>query len=177
MTRSESLRRRACLVWWRIKYGRKERSFNLSSNGIRPHHLLLILPPTFDYFDVARHMIEPLIAHMRPRFVTLLVPENFRTWISRDLDVRVMPYEVRKKNFFGFPDPSMRTKCSDIEADVAVDLMPTFNAYTAGLAASSQAPLRISLDVVQQPGFFNMFIESDGEKDLVARYETLLKYV
>ena len=177
MTWKEKMRRRACLVWWKFKYGKKEKTFKFSSEGIIPHHLLLILPPTFDYFDVARHMIGPILAHTQPRFVTLLVPENFCTWISRDMDVRVLPYDYRRKNFLGFPDPAMRRKCAEIEADVAVDLMPEFDAYTAALAASSEAPVRISLDSTQQPGFFNVFIEADGEKDLGARYETLLKYV
>ena len=177
MTRKEKLRRKACVLWWKLKYGKKEKSFNLSSGGVRPHHLLLILPPTFDYFDVARHMIAPLIEHMRPRFTTILLPENFRTWISNDLGARVMAYDARKKNYFGFPEPAMRRKVSELEADVAVDLTPDFCAYTAALAASSQAPLRISLDATQEQGFFNVFIEFDGEKDLSERYQTLLKYV
>jgi hypothetical protein len=164
-------------LWWRLKYGKKEKSFNLSSAGIRPHHLLLILPPTFDYFDVARHMIEPLITHMRPRFITVLVPENFRTWISPDLGARVVVYDARKKNYLGFPTPDMRRKVGELETDVAVDLMPEFCPFTAALAAASLAPLRISLDSTQEPGFFNVFIKYAGEKDLNERYETLLKYV
>ena len=177
MTWKEKLRRRICVLWWRLKYGKIERSFNLSSTGVRPHHLLLILPQSFDYFDVARQMIEPLIEHLRPRLVTLLVPENFRTWISRDLGARVIPYDYRKKNFLGFPEPDMRRRVSEVEADVAVDLTPEFNAYTAALAAASGASLRISLDSQQEPGFYNVFIESNGEKDLGERYETLLRYV
>ncbi len=177
MTNKEKMRRRICVLWWKLKYHRKEKSFNLSSGGIRPHHLLLILPPTFDYFDVARHMMEPLITHMRPRFTTLLVPENFRTWISADLGARVVAYDARKKNFLGFPEPDMRRRVSELEADVAVDLMPEFSPFTAALAASSLAPLRISLDSTQEPGFFNVFIEFAGDKNLNERYETLLKYV
>lgn len=177
MTGKERVRRRICVLWWRLKHGMRDKSFNLSSTGVRPHHLLLILPPTFAYFDVARHMIEPLIAHMRPRFVTLLVPENFCTWISRDLDARVMPYDYRRKNILGFPEQGMRRKVSEIAADVAVDLMPEFDAYTAALAVGSQAPLRISLDPEPEPGFFNVLIEVNGEKDLGERYAALLRYV
>ncbi len=177
MTWKEQLRRRVCVMWWRIKYSRKEKSFNLSSTGIRPHHLLLILPPSFDYFDVARHMIEPLIEHMQPRFVTLLVPENFRTWLSRDLDARVVAYNYRRKNYLGFPEQAFCNKVSELETDVVVDLMPEFNAYTAGLASASQAPLRISLSTEQDLHFYNVFIEYDTEKSLKERYETLLQYV
>jgi hypothetical protein len=177
MTWKEKYRRRISVMWWRIKYGKWEKSFNLSSTGIRPHHLLLILPPTFDYFDVARHKIEPLIVHMQPRFATLLVPENFRSWLARDPDIKVMAYDYRKRNLLGFPEPAMCRKCAEIQADVVVDLMPEFNAYTAALAAASQAPLRISLDCHQEPGFYNVFIQFGEAKDLGARYETLLKYV
>ena len=177
MTWKEKLRRRVCVWWWRLMYGKIEKSFHLPSTGIRPHHLLLILPPSFAHFDVARQMIEPIIAHMKPRLVTLLVPENFCTWISRALDVRVMAYDFRKRNFLGFPKVDMRRKVGEIEADVAVDLMPEFSAYTAALAAASDAPVRISLDSRQEPGFFNVFIETDGEKDWGKRYETLLRYV
>ena len=141
MTWKEKLRRHFCVTWWRVKHGKKEKRFNLSSTGIRPHHLLMILPPAFDHFDIARHMIEPLIEHMQPRYVTLLVPENFRNWLSRDLDVRLMPYDYRKKNYLGFPDAALCRKVSEIEIDVVVDLMPEFCAYTAGLTSASQAPL------------------------------------
>ena len=177
MTWKERLRRRACVLWWRFKYGRKEKSFNLSSTGIRPHHLLLILPPTFDYFDIARHMIEPLIEHMRPRYVTLLVPENFRTWLSRDLEARVVAYDFRKRNYLGFPDETLCRKLAEFETDVVVDLMPEFNAYTAGLTSASQAPLRISLSAEQDLHFYDVFIEYDSGKNLKERYETLLQYV
>ena len=177
MTRKERLRRRICAFWWSFKFGRKEKSFNLSSTGIRPHHLLVVLPPSFDYFDVARLKIEPLIEHMQPRYTTLLVPENFRTWLSRDLQAKIVPYDYRKKSYLGFPEPVMCRKLSELECDVAVDLMPEFNAYTAGLVAASQAPLRISLDAQQEPGFYNIFIEFDAASDLGERYETLLKYV
>jgi hypothetical protein len=177
MTWKEKLRRQACVLWWKVKYGNKDKSFSLSSAGIHPHHLLLILPPTFEYFDVARHMIEPLIKHMRPRFITVLVPENFRTWIATDLGARVAVYDPRKKNFLGFPELDLRRKVGELQVDVAVDLMPEFSPYTAALAAASLAPLRISLARTQEPGFFNVFIEYAGEKDLNERYETLLKYV
>ena len=61
MTWQDKLRRQACRFWWSFKHGRKEKSFNLSSTGIRPHHLLVVLPPAFDYFDVAAGEICPLI--------------------------------------------------------------------------------------------------------------------
>ena len=177
MTWKERWHRRICAFWWSFKFGRHEKSFNLSSTGIRPHHLLVILPPAFDYFDVARHKIEPLIEHMQPRFTTLLVPENFRTWLSRDLEARVLPYDYRKKNYLGFPEQGFCRKVSELETDVVVDLMPEFNPYTAGLTGASQAPLRISLDCRQEPGFYNIFIEFDEGTNLGERYETLLKYV
>jgi hypothetical protein len=177
MTFKERSLRRLCGFWWTFRHGKPNHKFSVPKGGLRPKHLVLILPPEFHDFDVARLVIEPLIDHMNPEQTTVFVRENFRTWLSPDLGLKLVTFDPLVKNWLGFPKPDIYRKLVEIEPDVVLDLTPGFSPYTAALSAMTGAPLRISLDIEQWNDFYNFFIQLDGTKTLAERYEILLRYV
>jgi ADP-heptose:LPS heptosyltransferase len=177
MTTKERLRRRLCAFYWSVKQGKFSGSFSIPSGGLKPAHLAVVMPPEFHDFDVALHILEPLIERLNPRATTVLVRENFRTWLHSDLGVRVVCFDSEAKNWLGFPKETMCRTATALEADVVVDLTPGFNPYTAALAAATGAPVRISLDTEEWNDFYNFFITHDEGKTLAERYEILLRYV
>jgi hypothetical protein len=177
MTFKEQWRRRLCVLYWTLRRGRPPDKIAIPRTGLRPQHLAVILPPEFHDFDVALPVLVPLIERMNPYDVTVLVRENFRTWISPDWGLRLCCFDYAPENWFGFPREPIRRKARDLDADVVVDLTPGFSAYTAGLSASTSAPLRISLDQEQENDFYNLHFTLDGDKSLAERYDILLRYV
>ncbi|HEY3295931.1 MAG TPA: hypothetical protein VGL38_10870 [bacterium] len=177
MTLKERLRRRLCGLWWRVRGEPLSSKFTIPASGLKPEHLAVVLPPEFHDFDVAQHVLEPLMEHLNPYQTTVLVRENFRTWLSPDLGARIVTFDVAQKQWLGFPKEPVYRKARNIEADVVVDLTPAFDPFTAALAAATRAPLRISLDTEQSNDFYNFFITHDEGKSLAERYEILLRYV
>lgn len=177
MTWRERVKRKLCWQWWKLKNDVATEPFRISAEGVRPQHLMLVLPPDFHDFDIARHAIEPLLQRTKPRFATIVLRENFRTWLSRDLGATVLTFDPAKKNFLGLPSNGICGKARDAGADVAIDLTPGFSPYTAALTASSHAPLRISMDRDQGFDFYNFYVHESEEKNLPERYQMLLKYV
>jgi hypothetical protein len=177
MTRKEQIMRRLCGFWWKFKNGRPSGKFSIPRGGLRPAHLAVVMPPDFHDFDVALHVLAPLMERMNPQQTTILVRENFRTWLSGDLGAKVLTFDAAAKNWLGFPPESLCGKAKDLEADVVVDLTPGFSPFTAALAAATGAALRISVDTVEWNDFYNFFITLDGAKSLAERYDVLLRYV
>ncbi len=177
MTVWERMRRRLCGLWWSLKREPLSGKFTIPATGLKPEHLMVVLPPEFHDFDVAQHVLVPLIERLNPLETTVLVRENFRTWLSSDLRATIVTFSLEQKNWLGFPKDAMCRKVRELEADVVVDLTPYFDPYTAALAAASRAPLRISLDTEQWNDFYNFFVTHEAGKTLAERYEILLRYV
>jgi hypothetical protein len=177
MTFKEQLRRRLCGLYWSLRQGKPQGKIAIPRAGLRPQHLAVVLPPEFHDFDVALPILVPLIERMNPYHVTVLVRENFRTWIHSDWGLKLCCFDYAPENWLGFPKEPVRRKARDLEADVLVDLTPGFSPYTAGLSAATGAALRISLDTEEGNDFYNVFIALDEQKTLAERYDVLLRYV
>jgi hypothetical protein len=177
MTTKEKYMRRLCAFWWKFRHGRLTGKFSIPKGGLKPKHLLIVMPPEFHDFDVALHVLVRLIEHMNPAQTTVLVRENFRTWLSADLGVKIVTFDGNVKNWLGFPPDPLCDKVKDLEADIVVDLTPGFSPFTAALAAATGAPLRVSVDEVEWSDFYNFYISLDGAKSLAERYDVLLRYV
>jgi hypothetical protein len=177
MTIKERIQRRICGLLWRLKNGKLTGKFTIPKGGLRPRHLVVVMPPEFHDFDVALHILVPLIERMNPGSTTVLIRENFRTWLAADLGVQILTFDINAKKWPGFAVESICNKVQDLDADVVVDLTPGFDPFTAALSAASRAPLRISLDTEEWNDFYNFFIALDGEKTLAERYDVLLRYV
>lgn len=177
MTFREKLRRRAAWWWWKFREGAIDSPFRVTSDGVRPQHLMVVLPQEFHDFDVARNVIEPLLSRTRPRFTTICLRVNFRTWLSPDLRAKIVTFDPAKKNWLGLPTNGICEQAREVGADVVVDLTPGFSPYTAAITAASRAPLRISMESEQDSDFYNFYIQPEGERDLAGRYDMLLRYV
>ncbi|MBI5058497.1 hypothetical protein HZB60_01810 [candidate division KSB1 bacterium] len=177
MTLREKLLRRACWFWWKLREGRIEAAFKVTSAGVRPQHLMVVLPAEFHDFDVARNVIEPLLQRTQPRFATICLRENFRTWLSPDLRAKIVTFNPARKNWLGLPTNGICEQARDVGADVVIDLTPSFSPYTAAITAASRAPLRITVERELGSEFYNCYVLPDGDRDLAGRYEMLLRYV
>jgi len=177
MTVREKLRRRLCGFWWSLHHGTSDGQFSIPAAGLRPRHLVVVMPPEFDHFDVALKFLPSLVEHLNPSAATVLVSESYRTWISRDLGVRTVTFNTSVCDVLGLPKSLVCRKVKELEADVVVDLTPRFTPYTAALVAASQAPLRISLDREPEHRFYNFFLNMEEGKSLGERYEVLLRYL
>jgi hypothetical protein len=151
--------------------------FSISSAPTHAKNLLVVLPSNFEDFDAARHILEPLLERMKPLCATIFVRENFRSWLPNDLRARIMTYDPAQHNWLGLPKEKVTRRIGDLEANVVVDLTPGFCAFTAGLAAASGAPLRISLNHEHAAKFYNLLITPEAGRTLQERYELLLSYV
>ncbi len=177
MTFREKVQRKLCWLWWRFNRERAHGPFRISATGVQPKHLMLVLPPEFHDFDIARLLIDPILDRTQPRAATIVLRENFRTWLSPDLRAKVVTFDIAKQNWLGLPTNGICEKAQDVGADVVIDLTPTFTPYTAAISSASRAPLRITVDNQFESGFYNFFIRGETERPLAERYDMLLKYV
>lgn len=177
MTLRETLRRRICGLWWRVRNGSAASGFSVPAAGMTPRHLMLVMPPEFKDFEAALRILTPLLEKMNPARATIAVRDGFRAWLPTDARLRFITFDPTKKNWPGFPPPPLQRAMGQLGADVAVDLTPGFSPFTAALAAATAAPVRISLDTDQHNHFFNFHILLPETKSLAERYATLLRYV
>jgi hypothetical protein len=177
MTLRRKIQRRLCTIWWQFRHPLPEDKFTIPVGGLRPKHLVVIFPPEFPDFDVAQGILSPLIAHLAPEKTTLLVRENFRTWLPDNRALKIIPFDTDLKNWLGFPKHAVFKKMQNLEADVVIDLTPGFCPFTAALAAHTGAPLRISFDSDPTNHFYNFFVCTENGKNLADRYDLLLRYV
>jgi hypothetical protein len=178
MTFRETWRRRICEMVWRFKNGHsKPEKFTVTGAGLQSRHLAIILPPEFHEFDIARTIYPTIIERVKPEQTTVIVRENFRTWLTKEEGTELLCFDPTQKSWPGFPKSDLLRKVKGLDADVVVDLTPGFDPFVAALAAFTQGPLRISFDIEEQHGFYNYFIRLDHSRPLAERYDALLQYV
>lgn len=177
MTFREAFRRRACAVWWRMRHGAAAGCFSVPAEGLAHRHVMIVMPPEFRDFEAALRILTPLLEKMNPPRATIIVRDGFRAWLPSDPRLRFVTFDPAKKNWLGFPPPTLQRAMGRLGADIAVDLTPGFSPFTAALAAATSAPLRISLDDEESNQFFNFHIRLPETRSLPERYAALLRYV
>ena len=122
-------------------------------------------------------MLAPLLERMKPQSATILVRDNFRSWLPADLGAKILTYDPLIHTPMGLPKERLCRSVKEVEADVIVDLTPRYYAFTAGLVIAAEAPLRISLDHEHASKFYNLLISPEAGRTLTESYELLLTYV
>jgi len=173
----ERLHRWLCSFWWRLRHGRPERQFSVSSVGIRPRHLIVIMPADFSDLEPALPIVGLLVERLAPQRATVVVAENFRNWLPRTAAWKQHTLDLNARDWLGFPKPDVLRRVRALDADVVIDLTPHFHPFTNALAAATEAPLRISLCAEDWNCYHNYLVKLDGSKSLAERYRLLLGYV
>jgi hypothetical protein len=177
MSLKERVRMRLAMMWWSMNGDHSLTPFTIPSEGLRAQHLAVILPPDFADFDVARYAFDQLVYKLRPYKCTALVPENFRSWLTTDMGAQYFVYNPNHRNFLGFPENHSCQEACGLKADVVIDLTPYFSQYTAGLAAATRAPLRVSLDKEYANRFYNLIVQPARGRSLQEQYHVLLTHI
>ena len=177
MSLRENLLHNMAVIWWSLKRPRHPDAFTVPAGGVKANHLVVILPPEFEDFDVARYAVESLADRIRPYRLTVLVRENFKSWLTGLEGARFLTYDPHRKNLLGFPANASRISARKLGADVVIDLTPRFSQYTAGLAAATNAPLRVSLEKEHAAEFFNVVVKPRQGRSLHEKYHVLLTHL
>jgi len=177
MTARQKIHRRLCGWWWRIRHGHPRGHFHVPFAGLKPEHLVVIMPPEFPEFEAALPILAPLIERLEPSQATVIVRENFRSWLPQTSAWRLLTFDLNSHSWLGFPKAHLLHGARKIGADVVLDLTPGFHPLTNGLAAAVGAPLRIAFDDEERSNYHNYVIHVDRTKPLSERYRVLLGYV
>jgi ADP-heptose:LPS heptosyltransferase len=177
MNLKEQLLKRAAIFWWSMHGEKLPNQFTIPNGGLRANHLAVILPPEFEDFDIARYAFNQLVGKLKPYRCTAIVRENFRSWINPDVGAKFLTYDPNQKDLLGFPERKSIQQVKQLDADIVIDLTPHFSQYTAGLAAATCAPLRISLDKEHANRFFNLIIYPARGRSLQEQYFVLLSHI
>ncbi|MBU0692966.1 hypothetical protein KKC97_04335 [bacterium] len=177
MSFKEQLLRKLAILWWSLRGEKLPKSFSIPNGGLRAQHLAVILPPDFDEFDVARYAFDQLVEKLKPYRCTVIVRENFRSWINPGAGTKFLTFNPDNKNLLGFPENRIKHDIETLEADVVIDLTPHFTQFTAGLAAASHAPLRITLAKDHAGKFFNLIVHPARGRSLQEQYFVLLSHI
>ncbi|MBU0509476.1 hypothetical protein KKH27_11665 [bacterium] len=177
MTARARFHRWLCSFWWRLRHGRPEHRFHVPQLGLRPLHLVVVMPPEFGDFEAALPTAGLLIERLSPLQATVVVADNFRNWLPRTGAWNLLVFDKRARGWLGFPDHAALRRVTALNADVVVDLTPCFHPYTNALAAATGAPLRVSLCAEKWNCYHNYLIQLDPSRPLAERYRLLLGYV
>jgi hypothetical protein len=177
MSFKERVRQRLAMMWWSMNGDHSLTPFTIPTEGLRAKHLAVILPPDFADFDVARYAFDQLVYKLQPYKCTVLVRDNFRSWLTTDTGAHFFTYDPNRKNLLGFPENQSCQEARNLDADVVIDLTPQFSQYTAGLAAATHAPLRVSLDKEYANRFFNLIVQPARGRSLQEQYHVLLTHI
>ena len=177
MSLKEKIRKLLAMKWWSMNGTKTTTQFSIPAGGLHARHLAVILPPDFPDFDVARYAFDQLVHKLKPYKCTVLVRENFRSWLTTDTGAQYFVYDPDRKNLFGFPENQSCQEVRSLEADIVIDLTPGFSQYTAGLAAATCAPLRVTLDKEYANRFFNLIIQPARGRSLQEQYHVLLTHL
>ena len=177
MNLKERVLRRLAVLWWSLHGEKLPGRFTIPNEGLQAQHLAVILPPDFEDFDVARYAFDQLVGKLKPYRCTVIIRENFRSWINPDIGAKFVTYDPNHKDLLGFPERKSKQELKALQADLVIDLTPRFSQYTAGLAVATRAPLRISLDKDYASRFFNLIIYPARGRSLQEQYFVLLSHI
>jgi hypothetical protein len=177
MSFKERVRKWIAMKWWSINGDHAPTPFTILSGGLQAQHLAVILPPDFKDFDVARYAFDQLVYKLRPYKCTVIVRDNFRSWLTQDTNAHFLSYDPDRKSFLGFPEHHSCKEVRELEADVVIDLTPQFSQFTAGLTAATKAPLRVSLDKEYANRFYNLIVQPARGRSLQEQYHVLLTHI
>ena len=177
MSLKEKLLKQLAILWWSLRGEKLPERFSIPTGGLQAKHLVVILPPEFEEFDVARYAFDQLVDKLKPYRCTVVVRENFRSWINPDLGAKFLTFNPTHKDLLGFPENKTKQQLLNLDADVVVDLTPQFSLFTAGLAAATRAPLRVTLAKDHANRFFNLIVHPARGRSLQEQYFVLLSHI
>jgi hypothetical protein len=93
MSLKERILKRLAMMWWSMNGDNPSTQFTIPTGGLRAQHLAVILPPDFADFDVARYAFDQLVNRLQPYKCTVLVRENFRSWLTTDSGAHYFSYD------------------------------------------------------------------------------------
>lgn len=177
MSFKEQMLEKLALIWWSLRGDKLPQKISIPNTGLRAQHLAVILPPDFEDFDVARYAFDQLLDKLQPYRCTVIIRDNFRSWINPASGIKFLTYNPEHKNLLGFPENRVKQDVHNLDADVVIDLTPHFTQFTAGLVAASHAPLRISLAKEHANQFFNLIVHPARGRSLQEQYFVLLSHI
>ena len=140
-------------------------------------HLCIVLPPDFDNFELALRALPEVVRRIGAPQTTVWVRDNFRTWISSDLPIRLHPYQLQQVDWFFRPSHDVLHQMSALDCDLIIDMSPTATLYTSALVAASRAGTRVALSNERNHHLCNLLIHADPQRSLSERYDVLLTYL
>ncbi len=142
-----------------------------------PKDWLLVMPAEASAFDDVLPRCLELVENRKGVRLHLLVPYDFRHWVTVSTPkLKVHPFH-RQDLFLGrFPRRSLINRLHNLKPEVAMDLSPDPTPLSLSACTLSGAPVRASLSRKLGDNLFNFLVQSRAV-DLRDRYRIFFAYL
>ncbi len=167
-------------IGWKLLSWRKsdagDRRVSLPRVTENANSACIVLPVSFDDFDLVRTILPDILVRLSHARVTIWVRENFRSWLVIDEYCNVRNYDPARATRFGIPSQDMTKQIRSAEYDLMIDLSLNPDLYVAGLAKEVRATTKVGLSHPHTQSLYNLLVESSSP-DSGRRIMTLLNYL
>ena len=145
--------------------------------SVPPKDWLLVMPAEANAFDAVLPLCLELLERLKGVRLHLLVPYDFRHWITVTTPkLKVHPFH-RQDLFLGrFPRRALLERLHNLKPDIAMDLSPTPTPLSLAVVGLSGARVRGAISRPFGDDIFNFLVRS-GAEELEDRYRALFAYL
>lgn len=142
----------------------------------KPEDWLLVMPVDANAFDAAMSNCKELLANVKGVRLHLIVPYEFRHWVTTSPFLKVHPFH-RQDLFLGrFPRRSFLQRIRRLSPAVALDLSPRPTPLSLSACGLCGAQVRGSLSRIDGDAIFNFLVKTRAG-ELRDRYRALFAYL
>jgi hypothetical protein len=142
-----------------------------------PKDWLLVMPAEANAFDVVLPLIMELMENLKGVRLHLLVPYDFRHWITVTTPkLKVHPFHKQDLRLGRFPRRALLDRLHNLKTEVAMDLCPHTTPLSLSVIGASGARVRGSFSRPYGDGIFNFLVRS-GAEQLEDRYRAFFAYL
>lgn len=142
-----------------------------------PKDWLVVMPSEANAFDTVLPFILELMEKLKGIRLHLLVPYDFRHWITVTTPkLKVHPFHKQDLLLGRFPRRALLERLHNLKTEVAMDLSPIPTPLSLAVIGASGARVRGSFSRPHGDAIFNFLVQSRAE-ELEDRYRAFFAYL
>jgi len=141
----------------------------------RSKRALVVLPGAAKDPSSLQWVIRYLVDRFAEGPLVIVVRQELSSWLTSDKRYEVLSYGEADVGRWFTPGSGLLRKVKKSTFDIALDLNPEFDLFSAFVCRESRAPVRVGFAKENADIFYNMQIQVDKASGVAGAYRSLLR--
>lgn len=164
-------------LWYSRFHFRKSKDtlFEFTDAIRRARRVLVVLPRTAKDPASLQWMLRSLVDRFAQGSMTIVARQEFFSWLASDKRYEILAYENKDMGRWFTPGDELLRKLKKSTFDVAIDLNPDFDLFSAFVCRASLAPIRVGFVKDNADVFYNLQIQVGKGSGLAGAYRSFVR--